>query len=89
MFRYVIQVDKYIIQIDYNTDVQNVGENVIHESLKGCRSISKTKEYYRPLEWSVTCSKSSLPFIAIHDVNQVVSMIKIYLWINLSFVRWV
>jgi len=50
MFRYVIQVDKYIIQIDYNTDVQNVGENVIHESLKGCRSISKTKEYYRLLE---------------------------------------
>jgi len=79
MFRHIIQVDKYIIQIDHNTNVQNVGENIIYKLLKGCGSISKTKKYYRPLEQSVTCPKSSLPFIAISDVNQVVSMVKIYL----------
>jgi len=39
MFRYVIWVDKYIIQIDHDTDVQKVREEVIHELLKDCESI--------------------------------------------------
>ena len=47
ILRYVIQVDEYIIQIDHNTDIQNIRENVIHESLEGHRSIGKTEEHYR------------------------------------------
>jgi len=47
---HVIRVDEYIIQIDHNTDIQQVGENVVHELLKGCGSISKTKGYYRPFK---------------------------------------
>jgi len=69
VFGHVVWVDEYIIQIDHNTDIQKIRENVIHESLKGCESIGKTKEYYRSLEWSVMCSKSSLPFVTIGDVN--------------------
>ena len=46
IFRHVIQIDKYIIQIDYDTDIQEIGENVIHKSLKNCGSISKTKRHY-------------------------------------------
>jgi len=47
MLRHVIQVDKYIIQIDHNTDIQKIRENVVHKSLEGCRSIGKTKGHYR------------------------------------------
>ena len=47
MLGHVIRVDKYIIQIDHNIDIQKVGENVVYESLKGCRSIDKTKKHYR------------------------------------------
>ena len=50
MFRHVIQVDKYIIQIDHNIDIQKVGKNVIHESLEGYRSIGKTEGYYTPFK---------------------------------------
>jgi len=50
MLGHVIQVDKYIIQIDYNTDIQKIGKNVVYELLKGHRSISKTKGYYRPFK---------------------------------------
>jgi len=50
MLRHVIQVDKYIIQIDHNTDIQKVRENVVHESLEGCGSIGKTEGYYRPFK---------------------------------------
>jgi len=47
IFGHVIQVDEYIIQIDHNTDIQKVGENIIHELLEGCRSIGKIEGYYR------------------------------------------
>jgi len=50
MFRHVIQVDEYIIQIDHDTDIQKIRENVIHELLESCRSIGKTEGYYRPFK---------------------------------------
>jgi len=50
MLGHVIRADKYIIQIDHNTDIQKVRENVVHESLEGCGSIGKTKGHYRPFK---------------------------------------
>jgi len=50
ILRHVIQVDEYIIQIDHNTDIQQIRENVIHELLEGCGSIGKTEGYYRPFK---------------------------------------
>jgi len=47
MLGHVIRVDEYIIQIDHNTDIQKIRENVIHELLEGHRSIGKTEGYYR------------------------------------------
>jgi len=46
MFGHVVQVDKYIIQINYNTDIQKIGKKIIYELLEGYRSIGKTKEHY-------------------------------------------
>ena len=86
MFRHVIWVDEYIIQIDHDTNIQKIRENVVHESLEGHRSIGKTKRHYRLLKWSITCPKGSLPFITISNANQVVSIVKIYLCIH---PRWV
>ena len=50
MFKYVIRVDEYIIQIDHNTDIQKDREKAIYKLLEDYRSISKTKRYYRPLK---------------------------------------
>jgi len=50
MFKHVIQVDEYIIQIDHNIDIQKVRENVVHELLKSYRSIGKTERHYRPFK---------------------------------------
>jgi len=47
MFGHIIRVNEYIIQIYHDTDIQEIGENVVHESLEGHRSISKTKGHYR------------------------------------------
>ena len=71
------------------TDIQEIRENVIYKSLKSYRSIGKTEGYYRPFKWFIACPKSSLSFITVGDANQIVSMVKIYLWVNPSFARWV
>jgi len=89
MFGHVIWVDEYIIQIDHDTDIQKIRENVVHELLEGYGSIDKTERHYRPFKWSIAYPKGSLPFITIGDVNQIVSMEKIYFWVDLSFARWV
>ena len=47
MLGHVIPVDEYIIQIDHDTDIQKIRENVVYESLKGRESIGKTKGHYR------------------------------------------
>jgi len=47
MLGHVIQVDEYIIQIDHDTDIQKIRENVIHELLEGYGSIDKTEGHYR------------------------------------------
>jgi len=50
MLRHVIRVDEYIIQIDHDTDIQKIRENVIHELLESYGSIGKTKGHYRPFK---------------------------------------
>ena len=50
MFGHVIWVDKYIIQIDHDTDIQKIRENVIYELLESHRSIGKTEGHYRPFK---------------------------------------
>ena len=86
MFRHIIHVNKYIIQINYNIDIQEIGKKIIYKLLESCKSISKTKGYYGLLKQSIICFKGSLPFITISNTNQVISIMKIYLYIYLSFV---
>jgi len=50
MLGHVIRVDEYIIQIDHDTDIQNIRENVVHESLESYGSIGKAEGYYRPFK---------------------------------------
>ena len=50
MLGHVIQVDEYIIQIDYDIDIQKIGENVVHELLEDHGSIGKAKGHYRPFK---------------------------------------
>jgi len=43
MFGHVVWVDEYVIQIDYNTNVQKVGENVIYKLLKAMGALIRLK----------------------------------------------
>jgi len=89
VYGHVIRVDEYIIKINYNTNIQKIRENIVYESLKGYRNISKTKWYYRLFKRFITISESSLSFVLIKYANQIVCMEKIYLGIYLDFTEWV
>jgi len=52
MFGHIIWVNEYIIQIDHDTNIQNVEEKIIYELLEGYRSIGKTKRHYKPFKYS-------------------------------------
>jgi len=43
IYRHIVGVDEYIVQIDYNTNIQKIGKQVIHELLEDYKSVSKTK----------------------------------------------
>ena len=43
MFGHVIRVDEYIIQIDHDTDIQNIRENIIHELLENAGALVRLK----------------------------------------------
>jgi len=50
MLGHAIRVDEYIIQIDHDTYIQKIRENVVHELLEGRGSIGKTEGHYRPFK---------------------------------------
>jgi len=50
MLGHVIRVDEYIIQVNHNTDIQKIRENIVHESVENCGSIGKAEGHYRPFK---------------------------------------
>src|SRR5882672_8427032 len=46
----VVRVDKDVIQINDDYDVNHIHEDVVHKSLKSCGCISKAFRHYQPLE---------------------------------------
>ena len=74
VLRKVVGIDQYVVQVDDDIDVHHIGEDVIHEPLKSCGSISKAFQHYQPLKRSVTSPEGSLPFISCCNVNQMVCM---------------
>ena len=77
MLRKVIGIDQYVIQIDNDINVYHIHEDVIHEPLKSCRSVSKAFWHYQPLERSVLSPEGSLPFVSCWNVNQMVHVLEV------------
>jgi len=50
MFRHVVSVGEYIIQIGHDTNIQKVREEIIHKLLEDHKNIGKTEEHYKLLK---------------------------------------
>ena len=81
----VVGIDQYVVQINNDINVYHICEDVIHELLKSCRSISKAFWHYQPLERSVSSPEGSLLFVSCCNVNQMVHVPEVDFSVDLCF----
>ena len=77
MLFHVVRIDEDIIQIDEDTYIEHIGEDVIHEGLKSCQCISQTKGHNTPFERAVVGVEGGFPFITFMDLKEVVGVLQV------------
>ena len=82
VFGNIIGINEDVVQVNDDNDVDHVREDVIHESLEGCRCISKPFRHYHPLERTIMGSEHSFPFIPSNKLHQMICMPEVDLGID-------
>ena len=85
MLREVVRIDQDIVQIDNDVDAYHICKNVVHESLKSCRSVSKAFWHYQPLERSVSSPESGFPFVSFGNAYEVICVPEIDFGVDSCF----
>ena len=85
----VIGVDQDVVQINENAYIQEVGENIIHKTLKSGGGIGKSERHNAPLKRAIASAKRSFPFVTFTDPDKVVCMLEIDFGEVTSFLRTV
>ncbi|KIK78826.1 hypothetical protein PAXRUDRAFT_162960 [Paxillus rubicundulus Ve08.2h10] len=73
-----------VIEVNHDTDIQEVCKDTIDNTLKGCRCIGEPKGHHQPLIGAMVGPNGCFPFIHGSDADKVVSMTKVHLCIYLS-----
>ena len=81
----VIGIDQYVTQVDNDINVHHIGEDVVHEPLKSCGSVSKAFRHYQPLKRSITSLEGGLPFVSCCNANQMVRVLEVDFSVDLCF----
>ena len=74
---HVVRVDEDVIQVDEDTYIENVREDVIHEVLKSCWCISQTEGHNTPFKSAIVGVEGGFPFITFMDSNEVVGVLQV------------
>ena len=83
----VLGVYQDVIQIDNNTDIEEICKDAIDESLESHRSICQAEGHDIPLEGTIPCVERGFPFITFCNADQVVRMAEINLRVDLGLAR--
>ena len=59
-----IASDVVVVEVDYHADVEEVGKDLIEESLECHRGIRKSKQHDKPFKRSVAGSEHGFPLFA-------------------------
>jgi hypothetical protein len=59
----VVGIDEDIVKIDNNTNIEHVGEDVVHKSLERHGGVGKSERHDLPFKRSIAGSECSLPLI--------------------------
>ena len=81
----VVRIDQDVVQIDNDIDVYHIRENVVHESLKSCGSVSKAFWHYQPLERSILSPESGFPFVSFGNAYKMIRVLEINFGVDSSF----
>ena len=70
----VVGVDQDVIEVDEYTYIQEIGEDIVHETEESSRSIGEAERHNTPLEGSIASTEGGLPFVSFMDPNKMVCM---------------
>ena len=70
----IVGVDQNVVQIDENAYVQEIREDVVHETLKSGGGIGKSERHNAPLKRAIASAKCGFPFVTFSNPDKVVGM---------------
>ncbi|KIO08660.1 hypothetical protein M404DRAFT_133078, partial [Pisolithus tinctorius Marx 270] len=73
-----------MLPVDDHADIQHIHEDSVDKALESSQGIGEAEGHYQPLIGSIPSPKGSLPFIAWGNPDEMVSMLKINLSIDLG-----
>jgi hypothetical protein len=77
VFRRVFGVDEDIVEVNDHVNVEEVGEEVVHEPLKSRGSVGQTFGHNVPFERAIAGAEGSLPFVAVGNPNKVIRVLEV------------
>ena len=81
----VLGVDEDVVEVDDHEQVEEVGEDVVHETLECGRCVGEPERHHTPFERSVAGAERGLPFVTLGDTDQVISMSEVKFRIDSGF----
>ena len=85
----VVGIYEDVIEVYDYRNVKHVSENIVHEALERCGSISESKRHDTPFEGAVTGPEGCFPFITFSYAYKMISMSEIKFGIDASGARGV
>ena len=67
----------HVVEVDEDTYIEHVREDVIHEALRSCQCISQTKGHNTPFEGAIAGAEGGFPFVTFTDSNEVVGVLQV------------
>lgn len=74
---HIFGIDEDIVEVDDDTNVEEVAENIIHEALKSGGGVRKSEGHDEPFKRAIASAESGLPLFTISNTNKVISMSKV------------
>ena len=70
----VVGVDEDVVQVYEDANIEEVAENVVHESLKGGWRVGESERHYTPFEGAIASSECGFPFVTFADSDKMVGV---------------
>ena len=70
----VLRIGQDVIQIDYDTDVKEIGKDGVDEPLESCRGVRQTERHDEPFVRTIVHAEGGFLLVTGGDMHQMVGM---------------